>query len=838
MAFNHNSKTHWDEPKWSEIDKTKLPRIAFADQGEEGTKSTWKYPHHWVKGGDPANVDEDGIYTDGTMYLAEKGLEAAWSAAMGAHTGEKADQAIIDHLQSHRNIVNDADEFAKNREGEPPDSLDNGQSTPPAPQGDPPAPEKIENSDPPAIPEEAERIELDEAPSQIESKGKGVFDVTLIDFSRPTGTGIKFSNFDCAGAVPKFANCVSFADHRYFERPDGVRQRSVRDAIALCSMPRLEGQAIKARYEFIDSESHECKVATAVAQAKASDPSAELDIGLSPVIWLSWADKSAKEAASLAHTESVDMVFRPAAGGAFDRILNSLSLEFNDTGALQEKAPASDLEGGPTVTAEELAQMEAKLKEQQDTLEAQRVELSNTMASAKELREAQTFEYLSMAITKADLPEALSHEVWESFCETDDDGKRTVRREFSVAEIDAGVKRFTDLQAKLVENKVVQASGNRIQVGFDTLDKVQFAMDSLFGVFGLGLDGKEDPAALSAKGSFEEPDSIARMYIMLTGDKSWEGQFQPSMVELAMVNATTFASVFKNALNKVLIKEWDENVMWWEPICTVYPNMLNLQNPTSVVTQTMGELPEVTGTYDEIDWDDSEETTSWNKKGGYIGIDEDDLINDDIGAILRVPKLISNAAYKAVSALVSGVFTANSGVGPNMADGTAVFDGSRSNLRTTALGVAAFETAANDMATQSPAGDTDWRLTARPRFLLVPSELFYTGQKIETSDDMPLQNANTGTEIQSKNVHAGTFTTIEVPDFTDANDWALVADPKRVECIQLFFYRNRQKPELFVQSNPLTGGCFSDDEIRIKGRLRVARGVADFRGLHKSNVVG
>ena len=103
MAFRHNNRTSPDEPRWSDVDKTALPRLAFADMGEEGKKSTWKYPHHWVKGGSKKN--DDGIWEDGELLLHKGGLKAAWAAANGARSGKKAPQHVIDHLQAHRNTM-------------------------------------------------------------------------------------------------------------------------------------------------------------------------------------------------------------------------------------------------------------------------------------------------------------------------------------------------------------------------------------------------------------------------------------------------------------------------------------------------------------------------------------------------------------------------------------------------------------------------------------------------------------------------------------------------------------------------------------------------------------
>jgi capsid assembly protease len=103
MAFTHNSTVADTEPAWGSVDKTRLPRAAFAEHGDAGSKSTWGYPHHWVKNG--GAVDEDGIYTSGDMYLHAGGLNAAWSAAQGGRSGQPASASVKAHLQTHRRAL-------------------------------------------------------------------------------------------------------------------------------------------------------------------------------------------------------------------------------------------------------------------------------------------------------------------------------------------------------------------------------------------------------------------------------------------------------------------------------------------------------------------------------------------------------------------------------------------------------------------------------------------------------------------------------------------------------------------------------------------------------------
>lgn len=96
-VFEHNSKVAKNEPKWGDVDKTKLPAKAFARL--EQNPSAWAFPHHWVKNGKDTNGD--GIYNTGTLYLHTGGLDAAWSAAMGGRSGKKAEPFVIAHLRKH-----------------------------------------------------------------------------------------------------------------------------------------------------------------------------------------------------------------------------------------------------------------------------------------------------------------------------------------------------------------------------------------------------------------------------------------------------------------------------------------------------------------------------------------------------------------------------------------------------------------------------------------------------------------------------------------------------------------------------------------------------------------
>ncbi len=113
-AFTHNSTVDEDEPDWGNIDKTKLPRTAFADTGESDKVSTWGFPHHYIKGG--GSPDDDGRWTTGTMFLHRGGLGAARAAAEGARAGEEAAPAIKSHLATHAKAIGMGEEGRESAE--------------------------------------------------------------------------------------------------------------------------------------------------------------------------------------------------------------------------------------------------------------------------------------------------------------------------------------------------------------------------------------------------------------------------------------------------------------------------------------------------------------------------------------------------------------------------------------------------------------------------------------------------------------------------------------------------------------------------------------------------
>lgn len=330
------------------------------------------------------------------------------------------------------------------------------------------------------------------------------------------------------------------------------------------------------------------------------------------------------------------------------------------------------------------------------------------------------------------------------------------------------------------------------------------------------------------KGRFRR---LSEWYLTLTGDQNFFGTVAPQRVTEANVTVATLANICASVLNKRLLAEWAPMERWWEPLVTEFVEPL-YQTVRLDKTYGFSALSTVVegDPYVEKTWDDIAETATFVKRGNYVGITLEAIMADNVGGIKRIPGALARSWFYTLSDLVSGVFTETAGTGPAMADATVVFQVAlHANLLTAALDFDNFDTAQTAMMNQTEPG-SNRKLAVPAKYLLVPVDLRTTG--------IILRNTLTRTATADNDVNPWyeQFEVVVVPPWSDVNNWALVADPKRLPCISLHYLQGLKTPELFTADSPTEGAMFTNDELRIKVRGLVARGVSDFRGLHKSNV--
>jgi len=290
------------------------------------------------------------------------------------------------------------------------------------------------------------------------------------------------------------------------------------------------------------------------------------------------------------------------------------------------------------------------------------------------------------------------------------------------------------------------------------------------------------------------------------------------------------SQVVASALNKILLSQYAARPRWWAPIAHE-EDLPTLNDVRWITVGGFSGLDAVAegDPYVEKTWDDHVETSPFTKRGNYIGLTLEMIDRDDVAAVRAIPRNLAHAAWRTLSAQVAALFTDNAGTGPTLSDGVPLFDALHGNLGSTALAANSWQATVAAMFKQAEFHSGE-RLGLRPRYCLVPIDLEKAALEIFTSEIVPEDNAAYRNVLQRS-----ADSVLVVPQWTDATDWAAVADPAELEglCIG---YRFGRAPELFVADSDLTGGMFTNDELRIKVRFVFAVGIGDYRALYKHNV--
>jgi hypothetical protein len=417
----------------------------------------------------------------------------------------------------------------------------------------------------------------------------------------------------------------------------------------------------------------------------------------------------------------------------------------------------------------------------------------------------------------------------------------------TVEDLHAQVQHLSTQLARIAEPATIQGLGRaprdpggsslapaRLSVA-DPLGDLQSAWDWIFGVDGAPLPSPE----------LRRTDYL---YRLLTGDLTWTGVFDEREA-LASANPTTLPGMAVNAMNKVIIPLYDRLSMyrWFEMLVSVQPTDGTLHDMAWLQFGGIGDLPVVAdgAAYTELTVADSKETAAFVKYGGYVGITEKMIRNSDIARIQAVPRALTISAVQTRSAKIAAIFTASSGVGPTLAqDSTALFHANHGNLATTAFSWSAWKAARIECMKQAELGSAK-RQALVPRYCLVPVDLY--DEALQVFGYGVGAGGQPGTGNNDVNPYAETRPgdprpiPIAVPEWTDTNDWAYLADPMIAPVIQMAYAdnpvgRGHPAPQLFTVTSKLAGLMFTNDVLPIKVRDYWTYGVATYRGIGKRNV--
>lgn len=199
-----------------------------------------------------------------------------------------------------------------------------------------------------------------------------------------------------------------------------------------------------------------------------------------------------------------------------------------------------------------------------------------------------------------------------------------------------------------------------------------------------------------------------------------------------------------------------------------------------------------------------------------IGISRQVLVNDDLGAFTDLARRMGQAAAETEARLLVNLLEANSGSGPTLADGKALFDGSHGNRASKGAAISDDSLSAARLALRTQKGLTDLVVRVTPKYLLVPPHL-------ETEAERWLATV-APTKALDVNPFSQVLTMVVEPRLSSASRWYVTADPNEIDGLEYAYLSGNEGPQVVSQAG------WDVDGVEIRVILDFGAGFVDHRG--------
>lgn len=222
---------------------------------------------------------------------------------------------------------------------------------------------------------------------------------------------------------------------------------------------------------------------------------------------------------------------------------------------------------------------------------------------------------------------------------------------------------------------------------------------------------------------------------------------------------------------------------------------------------------------------ESREVWKLVKYGRGLKFTREMLINDDLSAFDRVPRMMGRAAARRVEQLGIGVLTDNA----QMADSNALFSTAHANLATGAIDRTSLGAARALLRRQTALGSDD-PLELTPRFLLVPETISTEAETFIASSQV-FEKGDTDAEFGTHNPFANRLQVIPSArlDLDSTEQWYLLASPEEIDTVEVGFLEGEEAPVVEEEDE------FDSDVRKVKVRHQIAAKAIDWRGMVRSS---
>lgn len=395
------------------------------------------------------------------------------------------------------------------------------------------------------------------------------------------------------------------------------------------------------------------------------------------------------------------------------------------------------------------------------------------------------------------------------------------------------------LIAKMAEDKKIEGADGHgfrgdVLIQKDERDKFRAAAEDSLLIRAMNWNGIDYAPEKLAEGAQDLTGytlkELARHALVLAR-KPTKGNAM-EMVGRALVTSD-LPLIMANVANKALFTGFETAAETWMVWCGTGPvsDFKTHYSPRISESDDLEEVPEH-GEYQYGTRAEAQETYSIVTYGKIFAITRQAVINDDLGALTRIPASHGEAAARIVGDVAYAVLTANAAMG----DAVALFHADHSNFVAggsgAAPGIVTIAAGILAMGTQTDIKGLR-RLNIRPEFAIMPkalegaAEVFFRSNRFTDVDTIATDSTPASTQV---NPYSGEyFTRVYEPrlDDNDAAAWFL-AGP-RGKTVTLFFLNGQQTPFLDTRDG------WTVDGIEYKVRIDCGAKALDWRALYMNN---
>jgi hypothetical protein len=425
---------------------------------------------------------------------------------------------------------------------------------------------------------------------------------------------------------------------------------------------------------------------------------------------------------------------------------------------------------------------------------------------------------LQTKLSASKLPLPLQEDLREQFKE----------RIFKEADLDASIERTRKTYGKFTAS-APNSRGMDVNVTFEESDKVALGIQGFFLTKSLKplteKEWKEDMKGIPPLRSIREA------YILATGDTEVSGLKSKSTRLSESMQSADWASIISTAINKRLVRDYPMlGLDTWRPFVDIVP-ATNFLTRTVVRYGGYGDLPtraEGAPYMPLTSPGDEKATYTPSTRGGTEDLTREQIMNDQVGAVQKIPQRLNRAAAWTLHKFVYEFL--------NPATNAVIYDTAVLYITAGGFPHANYGTGALDATYLAAARLRMMKQTEKPssrvlglrlKYLLIPPDL-------ESSTDGLVVPAYGKYNDVPDFLQKQSIVPIVVPYWTDTNNWAAVANPADIIGLELAFINGQETPEVFVSDLPNVGSWFTNDKLTYKIRHEYGGAVTDFRAFDGS----